>query len=450
MLKFNDITKKIIFTSLLIILYKILSSVILIGIDPILLKNLTLNNLEGNITSSLFSGGSMGILALGLSPYIQSTILMQIISSKFGFADLQELKRNKKFGNIKLNQITKYLAIFIAFNRSIFHTKSIAVMMIQNNLLMINLWVFYLISITLLVTGSIISIWFADQISKHGIGQGISIILLVNIISSYLQQMNNLKIWKMLYTNNILTIPYIFLIFLFYFSILTFIVFIESTAYKIKVFFTSISPQNQISNLKLRINSSGVMSIFMTEVFIGFLGTINELLRNNAMAFFTDSIERTLSLIQPNSTHWVFYCTFSILVIIFTVAQISISFDCAEVSDHLQKSNIIVENTRPGNNTTYLLESKIFNIVILNALYLLFLCVLLKFIIRLINYHIFHYDILSSNMSSILIIVSITQTIYKCFIHYDYHGMMNKYYNKTKNIDSNINNDSKKETDIII
>lgn len=419
--KYLELIKKVSITLFILAIYKLTTFILLPGINPKVLLLDEVSNSTGVLRfMNILSGGVLknaNIMALGIMPYINATIITQLLTSKIGFSDFKELKQDRDNGPMQLNQYTKYFTIGIAIISAI---SFLIILKNNGNLVYINPYLFFALNIPILVTGSLLSVWTCTQISKYGIGQGISLLIFSNMTGGALESVMKIK---NLYKMKLLSMGNLMSIILFFVGIFLLCIFVELCVRPISVKCLGIKGESDIQVMNLKINNAGIMTAIMASSFANFPYLILALLKK--MKFYVEYIEKILAYFSPGGKlHYLF---FAFTIIVFTISQTEIVFDPEDIATHLQEENIIVLGTRPGEQTTKKLKEILLHLTILASVYLVTMCVITDYIATLLNSKIGIEDVVSISGTSILIMVSIAQVVFREFIPYEYKNLMQKY-----------------------
>ena len=187
----QELKSKILYTVFLLILYRIGTFIFLPGINGVVISDF-FNSDTGSVFNllNMFSGGAfarMSIFALNIMPYITASIIIQLMSSVY--KGLDELKKEGEYGRRKMNQYTKYLTLVLA----IFQSAGIyfAFSNLETSAFISNSKIFLFTTVFTLVAGTMILMWLGDKITQNGIGNGISVLIMVGIVaelpSSFIQ-----------------------------------------------------------------------------------------------------------------------------------------------------------------------------------------------------------------------------------------------------------------------
>lgn len=367
------IKSKILFTIFVLIFYRIGSFVPIPCIDLSKISLFSEMTKNGIFTIfNTFSGGSIArasIFALGIMPYITSSIIIQLF-----IATNPELKKMKKEGGEKFSTIvskyTKYLTVPIAILQSL----GISTILLSNNVNITNPYEFKLITSTTMLCGTFILIWLGDRISHSGIGNGTSLIIFTGIVGEAPKDLMNII---NLSRSGKISIFELFMIFAIFVSIILLIVLIERSYKIINIQYPrqvqTMMQQNRQSLpsfMPLKLNLAGVIPPIFASSILLMPSTI-------ASIFFNGSnTNKILITILSNFNHGtiVFIIIQAILIIFFSFFYNNVIFDPDEVSEQLKKSNVFIPGIRPGNATAAFFKQIISRLSLIGALYLVIIC----------------------------------------------------------------------------
>jgi len=406
----NALINKISITLGILFLARIGIFIPLIGIDHEALNNTIKQNGLINFLN-IFSGGgfsTIGIFALGIVPYINSSIIMQLIIKII--PELENLQKNEgELGRQKITQITRYLTVIWGFIQSI----SIAIwvkpyVFTWNN-------IFILDCIVTLTTGSLIVMWFSEIISEYGIGNGASLLIFQNIVSSipknFQDYIINIK------NDNI--INYIICISIFCVSILIINILIQEGKRKINILSTkqlnTIQEISSQSYIPLKLNQGGVMPIVFASAAITIPTYLYNILKHTSFASF-------IYLFSPNQI--LYLPLYLFLIILFNYLYTSIILNPEDISNNLKKMGVSIPNIRPGSETTNYLKIIISRLTFVGSLFLFSIALFPTLI-----YYVFKINTLKGlGATSLLILVGVAidtaKQIQTYIISQQYDNMM--------------------------
>ena len=348
--KIPDLRKKLIFTGLLLLVYRLGGKVPIPGIDKTALASMMqgyANSLLG--LYDMFAGGffsQASIFALGIMPYISSSIIIQLLGAVVPY--FQRLQKEGEEGRKKIIQITRYGTVMIAslqaIGMSVFltsQTTSVGPVVPNAN------FVFYFVTILTMVTGVIFVMWLGEQISDHGIGNGISLIIMVGIIANAPSVFRN----QFIQIQNGLSNPFEnVLLLVLMFGITLVVVAVSTGVRKIPVQYAKRVVGRKVfggqaTHIPLRILTAGVMPIIFAQALMFIPSTIASFFpQGNG---FGDWLQIVFA-----PTHVIYSLFFAFLIIIFTYFYTAIAFNPVDVADNMKKQGGFIPGVRPGKSTS--------------------------------------------------------------------------------------------------
>ena len=393
----NDLRNRILFTLLILAIYRLGTFVPLPGIDPQQLQTLMEGNQKGLLGMfNVFAGGAisrMAIFALGIMPYISSSIIVQLLT---GVSDyFKNLKAQGEIGRRKITQITRYGTVLLATVQGY----GLAVGLESSANLVINPGMFFKIStVTTIVAGTVFLMWLGEQITQRGIGNGISLIIFSGIVAEIPRALvTTFELGK----SGALSGFIIFLIFVVLIATIMFIVFMERALRKILINYPKRQMGNKMyggdsSHLPLKINSAGVIPAIFASALLLLPVTFSNFNISNNETFLNISSYFT----QGQPLYMLLYASG---IIFFTFFYTSIVFNPNETAENLRKYGGFVPGIRPGENTAIYIDNILTKLTTIGALYLTAVCLLPEFLIA--NYPIPFY--LGGTAILIVVVVSI-------------------------------------------
>lgn len=422
MLKFikKSVYKKLFVTIVILAIYKFVMLVVIPGVDLDVLPQISSKSgiLE---TLNAFSGGSIdncSILATNIMPYITATIITQMFSSKsLGIEYFQNLKKDKELGDAKKNEWTQYFTVIISAINAIYLSYSL-IHSYRGGMqtIFISPWLFYFISVPAMIAGTMFVVWLSNQISKHGIGQGTSVIIFANIVSNSASSFN--KIYT-LFKSGQLPLENLIQIMLFFFCLFFIVIYVEACNLFLPVRYSGIKGKTVYQKLPLKINNAGVMPAVLSSSFAHFPAMLSGLLEK--ISFNADIINKYASYISNTSP--LYYIITSVLIFMFTVTQSEVSFDPEDIAQNLQDSGAVIKDVRPGENTYKLLANILGKLNFLAGIFLIFVCVFSEYFCNYIN-NLVGERILQFGGTSVLILVSTSKLLLDGVKQYNYEGLV--------------------------
>ena len=379
----NDLRNRIIFTIFILAVYRFGTFVPLPGIDPDQLKIMMEGNQKGLLGMfNVFAGGAvsrMAIFALGIMPYISSSIIVQLLT---GVSDyFKNLKSQGTIGRQKITQITRYGTVLLATIQG--YGLSVGLESSEN--LVINPGIFFKVTtVTTIVAGTIFLMWLGEQITQRGIGNGISLIIFSGIVAEIPRAL--VTTFELGRTGAISSTMIIF-IFILLIATIMFIVFMERALRKILINYPKRQMGNKMyggdsSHLPLKINTAGVIPAIFASAILLLPATLT-----NFNITENDNVSSFLSFFsQGQPLYMILYASG---IIFFTFFYTSIVFNPDETAENLRKYGGFVPGIRPGESTARYIEEILTRLTTIGALYLTLVCLMPEFLIA--NYPIPFY-----------------------------------------------------------
>ena len=379
----NDLRNRILFTLFILAVYRLGTFVPLPGIDPEQLQIMMEGNQKGLLGMfNVFAGGAvsrMAIFALGIMPYISSSIIVQLLTGVSEY--FKNLKAQGEIGRQKITQITRYGTVLLATIQGY----GLAVGLESSADLVINPGVFFKVStVTTIVAGTIFLMWLGEQITQRGIGNGISLIIFSGIVAEIPRAL--VTTFELGRTGAISTFMIIFIIILLVATIM-FIVFMERALRKILINYPKRQMGNKMyggdsSHLPLKINSAGVIPAIFASALLLLPVTFSNFNVSQNETFL--NISSYFSQGQP-----LYMLLYASGIIFFTFFYTSITFNPNETAENLRKYGGFIPGIRPGESTALYIDTILTRLTTIGALYLALVCLMPEFLIA--NYPIPFY-----------------------------------------------------------
>ncbi|NLI60200.1 MAG: preprotein translocase subunit SecY [Clostridiales bacterium] len=345
--RIKDIRKKITFTLIMLLIYRVGSFIPVPFVDSSFIKQLVgENNLLGLL--DIISGGAFGnytIFAMGITPYINSSIIMQLLT--VAIPKLEQLSKEGEEGQKKIAQYTRYLTIVLAFVQSAGITYGLANQAMTNR----TFWGFFVVSLTL-TAGTAFLMWLGEQITEKGIGNGISMIIFASIVSRI--PIAVVSLWNMAFVGQVMSPWALPLILVFVLALITGVVFIDMGQRRIPVQYAKRVVGRKVyggqsTHIPIKVNSSGVLPIIFAVSILSLPQTIGFFFPESGFYSF---VEKYFS--QQSAAYAIVY---ALLIVFFTFFYTQISFNPIEVANNLRQYGGFVQGIRPGKPTSdYLLR----------------------------------------------------------------------------------------------
>jgi preprotein translocase subunit SecY len=373
--KVSDLKNRIFFTILILVVYRLGTYVPLAGIDPQALTQVMSDSQKGLLGMfNVFSGGAvnrMAIFALGIMPYISSSIIIQLLT---GVSDyFKNLKEQGEIGRKKITQLTRYGTVFIACLQGY----GVSVGLENAGSLVLDPGMSFRLTTTIsLVAGTTFLMWLGEQITLRGVGNGISLIIFSGIVAEIPRALAST--FELGRTGALSATLIIFMFILVIFTVL-FIVFFERAMRKILINYPKRQMGNKVyggesSHLPLKINTAGVIP----AIFASALLLLPVTLANFGFSDSDTFINISSMFTQGQPLYMLLYASG---IIFFSFFYTSIVFNPKETAENLRKYGGFIPGIRPGERSAEYIETILNRLTTIGAMYLTFVCLLPEFLI---------------------------------------------------------------------
>ncbi|MDR1241594.1 MAG: preprotein translocase subunit SecY [Deltaproteobacteria bacterium] len=426
----SGLVKKLFWTFLLLIFYRVGVHVPIPGIDTAALADY-FKELEGTLFALLdmFSGGSLSrlsIFALGVMPYISSSIIMQLL--QVVSPDLKRLaKEEGAAGRKKVTQYTRYGTVLISLIQGLAMAKVAMGMTSPVNGLRVVLdpsTTFMLVSTLTVTAGTILVMWIGERITEKGIGNGISLIIFAGIVANI--PAGIYRMFERVSSNEMSLIAGL-VIAVFMAAVLIFIVFMERGQRRIPIHYAKRQMGRkmfggQTTHLPLRVNTSGVIPPIFASSLLMFPATIAQVSTSELLRSISDWF---------NINGLAYNIIYVALIVFFCFFYTAIIFDTKDISENLKKQGGFVPGIRPGEKTQQYIDKVLTRITVWGATYISCICVLPQILISEFNIP-FYYG-----GTSLLIVVGVAMDfmsqVESHLISRQYESLMGKTRIKGRN-----------------
>ena len=371
----KDLKNRIYFTIMVLCVYRLGTYIPLPGIDAQSLQTMMQSKQSGILGMlNIFSGGAiqrMAIFALGIMPYISSSIIIQLLTGVSEY--FKNLKNQGEIGRKKITQYTRYGTVLLATVQGY----GISVGLESSSNVVIDPGLFFrLTTVITLVAGTIFLMWLGEQITQRGIGNGISLIIFSGIVAEIPRA---LAATFELGRTGALSVPIILMIFILLLSTVAFIVFIERAIRKILINYPKRQMGTKIyggesSHLPLRINTAGVIPAIFASALLLLPVTFSNFGMSDSGLFA--GLSSLFSQGRP-----LYMLLYASGIIFFSFFYTSIVFNPKETAENLRKQGGYVPGIRPGERTAYFIEEILTRLTTIGALYLTLVCLMPEFLI---------------------------------------------------------------------
>ena len=432
-LKVEEIRTKLIFTALMLLVIRLGSNIPIPGVNTTYFANFFANqtgdafNFFNAMTGGSFS--SMSILALSITPYITSSIIMQLMT--IAIPKLEELQREGEDGRRKITEYTRYLTIALALIESI----AMSVGFGRQGLLIDYNAKSVIVAVCAMTAGSAFLMWIGEKITDRGIGNGISMVLLFNIISSLPQDLRSLGERFLTGKSVAVKVVMIAIICALILAMVVYVIVLQDAERRIPVQYSGKVAGSRYgigarrsSAIPLKVNTAGVIPVIFASSIMSFPVVI-------AQFFNVDySTIGGKILLALTSSNWfrpdawgysVGLLIYIVLIIVFAYFYTSITFNPLEIANNMKKSGGFIPGVRPGKPTSDYLNTMLNYIVFIGAVGLLVVA-----LIPIILSGLFSISNLSFTGTSLIIIVGVVletlKQIESMMIVRNYKGFLSK------------------------
>lgn len=374
--KAEELKKRLMFTMLALIVFRLGTFIPLPGIDPDILKQIFAKNSGGILGMfNMFAGGAlarMTIFALNIMPYISASIILQLAQSII--PSLSAMKKEGEAGQRKITKYTRYLTVLITIVQGYGIAVGLEGMVgDRGGSAVINPgFIFKFTTIVSLVGGTMFIVWLGEQITSRGVGNGSSLIITTGIIANIPNALG--KTFELGRVGS-LSMAVIFGLMVMAVGLIYTIIFIERSSRKIPIQYPKRQVGNKMttaesSHLPLKINPTGVIPpIFASSLLLLPITIVNLSAKDGSSWLAT--LGQMLQQGQP-----LYMAIYSFLIIFFAFFYTAIVFNPEDTADNLKKHGGFVAGIRPGKNTAEYLDYVITRLTVLGATYLTVLCIL--------------------------------------------------------------------------
>ncbi|MDR1333521.1 MAG: preprotein translocase subunit SecY [Holosporales bacterium] len=383
--KANDLKKRIWFTVIVLIIYRLGTYIPLPNINPAVVAEFTKSHAGGLFgILDMFSGGAIGrmtVFSLNIMPYISASIIVQLLTSMS--PQLEAMKKEGEAGKRKINQYTRYGTVTLALVQGYGIAVGLERMMGHSGSAVLDPgMVFRFSTMTSLTGGTMFIMWLGEQISSRGIGNGSSIIIYSGIVANLPSALfNTFAMGK----QGALSVMSLFILLVLIVGIIAFIVFMEKANRKIPIQYpkrqtmAGMPAHQQNTHLPLKLNNAGVIPpIFASSI----------LLLPMTVAGFTDvDPESILGIISRTFSHGqpLYMVCYVGAIVFFAFFYTALMFNPKDTADNLKKSGSYIPGIRPGESTSNYIEAILTKLTLIGAIYLCFICMLPEILLSQIS-----------------------------------------------------------------
>ena len=413
-----EVREKLTFTVFILLIYRIGAHITVPGLDVGVLRE-QFGQLQGTLFGvyDMFVGGGLSratIFALGIMPYISASIMFQLLAAVF--PTVEKMQKEGDEGRKKLTQWTRYTTVALSAMQAYGYS---AFLQSFQGAVRTPGFAFTFTTVMALTVGAVFVMWLGEQITERGVGNGMSLLIFFSIIEGFPREIAGT--WELFRLDQIGVFSLVMLVATFVF-VTGAVVAMTMAARKIPVQI----PRKQVgrgriqegqkSFVPLRVNSAGVMPIIFAQSFIIVPGTL--------AAFSSISwLQGIAEIFQPNN--WIYYTTYSILILFFTYFYTAIIFNPVDLAENLKKQGAFVPGVKPGARTAEYIDRILTRITLPGSIYLAIVALLPFWI-----FDIFGITTFIFGGTSLLIVVGVgldtVQQLQQMLMVRHYDGFMKK------------------------
>ena len=387
----EELRQKILYTLGIILIFRVGSYIALPGIDvhALSMTQFTANSREGLLgLLDMFSGGAFSnasIFALGIMPYISASIVVQLLMLVVPY--FQRLQKEGESGRKKINQITRFLTIFVTLIQAPAYITSLVNQVGTNSGVFHTIHgdpvvggslppSFMLVSVIVLVSSTLFIMWLGERITDKGIGNGISLLIMIGIIARLPFALSAEFASKVAESGNGGLVTFLIEIIVLIAVILVCILLVQGTR-KVPVQYAKRIIGNrqyggQRQYLPIKVNAAGVMPIIFAQAIMFLPLTIMGFANN------TESMGAIASALTNNNGFW-YNVVYAILIILFTYFYTAITFNPQQIADDMKKNGGFIPGVKPGKKTVEFIDNVISKVTLPGSIFLAFVAIMPAF-----------------------------------------------------------------------
>ena len=370
-----DLRKKILFTLLIIVVFRICSVIQVPFLDTAALRSVmnpddwsnTMLSYMNTLSGGAFSNATL--FAMGITPYINSSIIIQLLC--VAIPPLERLAREGEAGRRKISAITRYVTVGLGIIQGTayyFYLLNSKVTLYNSGF---ELWFSAIVIILVFTAGTAVMMWLGEQINSHGIGNGISILLFAGIVAQFPQIINTLGQYWNLAVNG--STQFFFLVPLWvvlFVAVVWIITFMQDSERRIPIQYAKRVVGRkmyggQSSHLPIKVALGGVLPIIFASSILSIPSTINLFLKIPAGEGFWGAFFAAFS-----TTGWLYMVLYFLFIIMFAYFYTSIQYNPVEMANNLKANNGTVPGIRPGAPTADYIRKILSRITLIGAMFL--------------------------------------------------------------------------------
>jgi preprotein translocase subunit SecY len=374
--KIDELKTRILNTLGFLLIYRLGAHIVLPGIDPSALANLKAQTESGIMgLIDMFAGGAFSqasIFALGIMPYISASIVVQLLGIAVPY--FQKLQKEGESGRKRINQITRWLTVLVVLGQAPGYLVNLQAQ--SPNAILVDGPAFWVTSVLILMAGTLFVMWLGERITEKGIGNGISLIIMVGIIAQLPSSLND-EFMSRLNEGGGLVVFLVELVALF--GVVTMVILLVQGTRRIPVQFAKkVVGNKQYGGVRqyipLKVNAAGVMPIIFAQAIMFIPATIAQ--------FFPESASwQGFAGAFTNFTSFWYNFTFAVLIILFTYFYTAISVNPNQMAEDMKKNGGFIPGVKPGKKTAEFIDDVMSKITLPGSFFLALVAILPTFAI---------------------------------------------------------------------
>ncbi|SIQ81175.1 preprotein translocase subunit SecY [Marinobacterium stanieri] len=407
------------FVLLAIIVYRIGAHIPVPGINPDRLAALFDQN-QGTILSlfNMFSGGAlerMSILALGIMPYISASIIMQLMTVVS--PQLEQLKKEGEAGRRKISQYTRYGTVILATLQAL----GMSVGLANQGVAFAADFSFYFVAVVTLVAGAVFLMWLGEQITEHGIGNGISILIFAGIVAGLPSAIGQSFEAARQGDLNILALLAIAVLAI---ATVGFVVFMERGQRRITINYAKRQQGRRVyaaqsSHLPLKVNMAGVIPPIFASSILLFPASVGQWFGQSEGMEWLQDVALALGPGQP-----LYILLFATAIVFFCYFYTAIVFNPRDVADNLKKSGAFIPGIRPGDQSARYIDTVLSRLTLFGALYITAVSLMPQFLV--VAWNVPFYFGGTSLLIVVVVVMDFMAQVQSHLMSHQYESLMKK------------------------
>jgi preprotein translocase subunit SecY len=371
----SELWRRIGFLLLALLVFRLGAHIPVPGINPTRLAELFDQNKDTILSLfNMFSGGAlerMSILALGIMPYISASIIMQLASTVV--PTLEALKKEGEAGRRQINQYTRYGTVLLAFVQSL----GMSAGLVSQGITLNEGMAFFVPAVVSLVAGSVFLMWLGEQITEHGVGNGISMLIFAGIVAG---MPGAIGLALESARQGEISVLALLVIAILAIAVIAAVVFMERGQRRITVQYAQRQQGRRVfaaqqSHLPLKLNMAGVIPAIFASSLLLFPASIGQWFAQSPNPTTFQRILQEMSLMLAPAQP-LYLLLFAVLIIFFCYFYTALVFNPRDVADNLKKSGAYIPGIRPGEQTSRYIDTVLGRLTLVGSLYMTAVCLL--------------------------------------------------------------------------